>query len=181
MVNTTGKLASFWCFSITVVSASSISLATGHYSRAPRHYLTRPSPRWLLPDTDRRIPHELHCPILYFRALPFATASSRGVGEPGTGAKVVKDRTGPDLDEQVVYIQHVTEPGKSFGQINPFLPARHRPLVDHSLSRPEALNARGAEGERPGPPTLWYLGNVDGPQCLFFTLAQWRPLGSNAA
>ena len=58
-------------------------------------------PRWLLPDTDRRIPHELQGPILHFRTLPSATASSRGVGEPGTGAKVVKDRTGPDLDERV--------------------------------------------------------------------------------
>src|SRR5271166_114094 len=36
-VNTMGKLASFGRFSITVVSASSISLATDHYSHAPRH------------------------------------------------------------------------------------------------------------------------------------------------
>ena len=40
-----------------------------------------------------------------------------------------------------VYIQYVTEPGNFFGQINPFLPARRRPPVDHSLSWPEALNA----------------------------------------
>ena len=24
---------------------------------------------------------------------------------------------------------------------------------------------RGRRGERTGPPTLWYLGNVDGPRC----------------
>jgi len=49
--NTMGKLALFWRFSITVVSASSISLAaghcshaTGHLSRATRRYLPRPSP-----------------------------------------------------------------------------------------------------------------------------------------
>ena len=29
-------------------------------------------------------------------------------------------------------IQYVTEPNDSFGQINPFLPARRRPTVDHS-------------------------------------------------
>jgi hypothetical protein len=34
---------------------------------------------------------------------------------------------GPDLDERVVYIQYVTEPGNFFSQINPFLPARRRP------------------------------------------------------
>ena len=38
MVNTMGKLALFWHFSITVVSASSISLATGHCSRATDHH-----------------------------------------------------------------------------------------------------------------------------------------------
>jgi hypothetical protein len=40
-------------------------------------------------------PHELQDPILCFRTLPSATASSRGVGEPGTGAKVVKDHNEP--------------------------------------------------------------------------------------
>ena len=30
-------------------------------------------------------------------------------------------------------IQYVTEPNDSFGQINPFLPARRRPTDDHSL------------------------------------------------
>jgi len=47
-------------------------------------------------------PHELQDPILYFRTLPSATASSRGVGEPGTGAKVAKDRTRPDHGDQAL-------------------------------------------------------------------------------
>ena len=38
MVNTMGKLASFWRFFITVVSASSISPATGHCSRGTDHH-----------------------------------------------------------------------------------------------------------------------------------------------
>src|SRR5271157_1775106 len=54
-------------------------------------------------------------------------------------SRIVKDRTGPDLDERSVLnqyiteIQYVTEPGSFFGQINPFLPARRRPTVNHSL------------------------------------------------
>ncbi len=52
---------------------------------------------------------------------------------PATDHLVDKERTGPDLDERVVYIQFVTEPGNFFSQINPFLPARRRPTVDHSL------------------------------------------------
>ena len=50
-----------------------------------------------------------------------------------TNRRIDKCRTEPDLDEQRVYIQYVTEPGDSCGQINPFLPARRRPTVDHSL------------------------------------------------
>jgi hypothetical protein len=87
----------------------------------------------IVPGTNRRIPHELQDLILYFRALPSATASSRAVEEPGTGAEVVKDRTGPDLDERPLYIQYVTESGDCFGQIDPFLPTGRRPTVDHSL------------------------------------------------
>ena len=52
---------------------------------------------------------------------------------PGTNRRIVKDRTGPDLDERPVSIQYVTEPGNCFGQLNPFLPARRRPTVGHSL------------------------------------------------
>ncbi len=43
--------------------------------------------RRVLPVTHPRIPHELQGPILYFRTFPSATASSRGVGEPGSGEK----------------------------------------------------------------------------------------------
>ena len=60
---------------------------------------------------------------------------------PDTDSRIVKDRTGPDLDERPLYIQYVTEPGDSCGKINPFLPARRRsPLT--ILSWPEALNAK---------------------------------------
>jgi len=51
----------------------------------------RPSLRWLLPDTDSRIPHELQGLVLYISPLSSLTASSRVVGEPGTGAYVAKD------------------------------------------------------------------------------------------
>ena len=53
-------------------------------------------------------------------------------GESGTGAKVAKDRTGPDLDERPS-ISLFTEPGDSCRQINPFSPTRRRPTVDYSL------------------------------------------------
>src|SRR5271157_700825 len=86
-------------------------------------------PRWLLPSTDLRIPHELQGRVLYFRTLPSPTASSRAVGEPGTGAYVAKDRAGPDLDDRPHFIQYVTEPSDCFGQIKLFLPARRRPTV----------------------------------------------------
>ncbi len=52
---------------------------------------------------------------------------------PDTDSRIGKDRTGPDLEERPLYIQYVTEPGNLFGKINPFLPARRRPTVDHSL------------------------------------------------
>ncbi len=83
----------------------SASLTTGLYPLAPRP--------GLVPGTNRRIPHELQSPLLYFRALSSATASSRAGGEPGTGAAVVKDRTGPDLEERSIHIQYITETGNS--------------------------------------------------------------------
>jgi len=125
MINTAGKLASFWRFSLTASSLSSHSLATDYWPLAtvlmplatvlslhadpPRPAgsgRAQTLPRWLLPSTDRRIG---------------------------------KDRTGPGLDERPIHIQyvteiqHVTEPGNFLEQINPFLPARRRPSVDHSL------------------------------------------------
>ena len=39
-----------------------------------------------------------------------------------TNRRIDKGRTGPDLNERRVYIQYVTEPGNSYGKINPFLP-----------------------------------------------------------
>ena len=60
----------------------------------------RPVPRWLLPESDNRILHELQGPNPYLRTQPSASASSRAVGEPGTGATVGKDETGPDRNER---------------------------------------------------------------------------------
>ncbi len=83
----------------------------------PTPHAPRPTPHAprspLMPGTNRRIPHELQSPLLYFRALSSATASSRAGGEPGTGAAVVKDRTGPDLEERSIHIQYITETGNS--------------------------------------------------------------------
>src|SRR5208337_2081820 len=88
MINTAGKLASFWRFSLTDSSHSSHSLATDHWPLTTVLSLhadpPRPAgsgraqtfPRRLLPSTDRRIG---------------------------------KDRTGPNLDERSVHIQYVTE------------------------------------------------------------------------
>ena len=109
MINTTGKLGSFWRFSITAGSLRSDSLATILSLHAP---CPRPTsgdrscadpPRWLLPATD---------------------------------SQIVKDRTGPDLDERPVYIEYVTKPGDSYGKINPFPPlASARSLTTLSRAR----------------------------------------------
>src|SRR5208283_5588048 len=45
----------------------------------------------------------------------------------------VKDQAGSNLDERPLYIQYVTEPGDSCGEINPLFLARRRRTLDHSL------------------------------------------------
>jgi hypothetical protein len=127
MVNTMGKLALFWRFSITASFqlfdfTGQWLLVTDHFSRP--HALTphatratyrrdqrgqavrRPS-RWLLHATNRR---------------------------------VGKDRTGPDLDEHPLYLSMSPKQAIPADKINPFLPTRRRPTVDHSLV------AGGAQG-----------------------------------
>src|SRR5271157_3734819 len=55
---------------------------------------------------------------------------------PDTDSRIGKDRTGPDLDDQPLSIQYVTETGDPFGQIKLFHPTR-RPAVGgrgHPLS-----------------------------------------------
>ena len=49
--------------------------------------------------------------------------------------------SGPSIIQYVTEFQYVTGPGNFFGQIHPFLPARGRPTVDHSLGAP------GAQGQ----------------------------------
>src|SRR5271157_1196713 len=72
------------------------------------------------------------CPPLFSRSTPRAPHLTLGGILPVTNGRFVKEQTGPDLNERPHY-QYVTEPGNLFGQINPFLPARRRPIVDHSL------------------------------------------------
>src|SRR5271157_5524217 len=130
---------------------ASHSLTTDHwplFSRSTLHASPAGSgraqtfPRWLLPSTDRRIE---------------------------------KDRTGPDLDERPIHIQyvteiqHVTEPGNFFGQINPFLPARRRPTVNHSHGAGGSQDqcgsrraCRSAWGRDAHPLSLWSRASRDG-------------------
>jgi len=109
MINTTGKLASFWRFSLTTGSLPSDSLATILPPLATRHspLATRHSPlppttllHWLLPDTDSRFS---------------------------------KTERGPISTNDHSIIQYITEPGDSHGEINPLFLARRRRTLDHSL------------------------------------------------
>src|SRR5271165_1245039 len=118
MVNTMGKLASFGRFSITIVSASSISLATDHYSHAPRH----PSH---LPPGPAGSGHA--------QTLPLVTACNR----PPNWERP----NGPDLDERPSIFSMSPNQAIPADKINPFLPTRRRPTVDHSLV------AGGAQGQ----------------------------------
>ena len=122
MINSTGKLALFWRFSLTTGSLPSDSLATDHCSFASRltphqrgQVVRGPPLRWLLPSTDSRI------------------------GE---------SRTGPDLSERVVYIQYVTNRAISSDKSIRFSPlAASRPLTIRSW--PEALERQGLQTCRP--------------------------------
>src|SRR5208337_5212374 len=100
-VNTMGKLALFGRFSITSSFISSISVATGYrlMTTILTPHATRATYRRDQRDQAVRRPSRwlLH-------------ATDRRIGN---------DRTGPDLDERVIYIQYVTEPGDSYGKINP--------------------------------------------------------------
>ena len=63
---------------------------------------------------------------------------------PDTDRRIVKDRTGPDLDERPLYIEYVTEPGdflrKNQTVLSPL--AAVGPLT--ILSRPGALHTSGS-------------------------------------
>jgi len=126
-------LASFWRFSITVVSASSISLATGYCSCATDHHSPFATRHFL----------QIHWP-LFSRRPPGPAGSGHAQTLPrwllpSTDRRIGKDRTEPDRDDRPLSIQYVTEPGDPFGQIKLFLPTRRRSTVDHSLI------ARGAQ------------------------------------
>src|SRR5271157_658387 len=95
------------------------------------------------------------CPPLFSRPTPHAPRPTLGGILPLTNGRFVKEQTGPDLDEHSPLFHYVTEPGDSFGQINPFSPlADARPLTIRS--RPETLNASGSrrlpDGHQPQCP-----------------------------
>ena len=90
MINTTGKLASFWRFSLTTGSLPSDSLVgfTGHNSPATRHsplatrHLPLPPttlPRWRLHDTDSRFGKDRTGPDRDERSLSFSMALNRAI------------------------------------------------------------------------------------------------------
>src|SRR5271165_1792544 len=97
------------CFTVpapgsTRVPASRAGLRRRHRrqvkDRSSRYYATRGDERAskcqpvvdFVQVTAQSSPHELQGPIMHFRTLPSVAASSRGVGEPGTGAEVVQDQ-----------------------------------------------------------------------------------------
>ncbi len=63
-----------------------------------------------------------------------------------------------------LYIQYVTEPGDSCGKINPFLPTRCRPTVEHSLAagnaQPQWLQAYLPDGPYGAMPVLCLLSLI---------------------
>ena len=89
-------------------------------------------------------------------SFPLATAIHRHPNwERPNGTR---SRRAVPLCQYVTEIRYVTEPGNFFGQIHPFLPARHRPTVDHSLvaggarrQRAEAPSHFPAPGKREWP------------------------------
>jgi len=140
------------------------SLATHHWPLA-----TVPVPLFSLyaPPVTRPTPH----------APPAGSGRAQTFPRwllPSTDNRIVKDRTGPDLDERPVHIQYVTEiqqvtePGNFFGQIDPVSP-RSPPPDRRPFSRGRWRSTRVALGVPAGWPsaakpahsllsTLWELG-----------------------
>ncbi len=135
------QLASARHFSITASSLSSHYLVTGHwplseFSRHPPLATCHPPPATRPAQTSGLRP----CTD----PPPLATAIHRQPDcQRPNGAR---SRRAAHLCQYVTEIQHITEPGNFFGQINPFLLARRRPTVG-----------------RQGLPTFRHKGNVVGP------------------
>src|SRR5208282_699673 len=140
-------------------------------AEAATHRLAPGKPGWPPTSTSplfsRPTPHTPRRQASGFRSCadppPLATACHRPPNCQRPNG--TRSRRAVPLCQYVTEIQYVTEPGNFFGQIHLFLPARRRPTVDHSLTAGGAQREGSGKGERTGPPTLWYLGNVDGPQC----------------
>ncbi len=76
-----GRSPLFWRFSITASTISSHSLATILSPLATRHSPLPPKtlPRWLLPDTDRRIAKDRTGPDLDERSLYFSMSPNQAI------------------------------------------------------------------------------------------------------
>ena len=89
---------------------------------------------------------------LFSRLTPYASRSTlharpAGLGHAqtfsrwrlhATDRRIGKDRTGPDLDERPLYLSMSPKQAIPAEKINPFLPTRCRPTVDHSLAAEDA-------------------------------------------
>jgi len=65
---------------------------------------------------------------------PLATTSYDPSPLATTDSRIGRDRTGPNRDEHSPSLQYGTKPGDPYGKIHPFVLARRRWTVDHSLA-----------------------------------------------
>ncbi len=138
-VNTMGKLALFGRFSITFVSTSSISPATGYW----------PLATVLMPLTAARhtpLPPDSLATVLPPSASPARSGRAQALPRwllPSTDRRIGNDRTGPDLDDRPLSIFSMSPnraiPSDKFNFCSPLAAAQ--PLT--VLSWLGALNASG--------------------------------------
>ena len=144
MINTTGKLASFWRFSVTASSLSSDSLAT-----------TTGSLPCFSPHASRPT---LRRPAGSGRARP----SPAGYCLPPT-AQLPKTERARSRRAAPLF-QYVTEPGDFYGQNNLFLSTRRRSPVDRSLvaggAQRQRLQACLPDGTSAAMPVLSLLSLI---------------------
>ena len=124
----------------------SASLTTGLYPLAPRP--------GLVPGTNRRIPHELQDLILHSSYTSVCHRQLTGRRGPGhrRGGCQRPNGTRSRRAGRPYSVYHRNR--QFFGQINPSLPARRRPTVDHSLVAVGAQR-QGLQTCRPDAPAGW--------------------------
>jgi len=167
ITNVTSKLALFWPF----FSCRAIFLLRIHW----------PLATILLPHAPRPTPHAPRPTPHASRPTPHDSSLTSGVRScadrpplailPSTDHRIVKDQARPDPDERPVHvqyvteIQHLTESGNFPCQIHPFVLARRRPTVDHSLAAGGAQRQGSGRGSGRGDPLsgtweTWMAPNV---------------------